>query len=425
MYPTTPPHSPSNPLLPSSPLTRLTCLPPSPSSPLHPPIPRPPPLVHQFIKEEEDPPLPPPNDDSKGPLFLSIDAAQNKLRACVLDDRLQVVWVEQVQVDTELAEYGSTRNGVYTLGFEITCPSELRIKAVDLLLEKLALQGPEGMLARVKALSGAAQSSSPHLLSPSFSPLLQSIHSPTFATHRLSSLLTSSTAFSLPTPPTRSDTSAARQVREIEKAVGRAALSEVESGRQMRAPPSTPVEGERGISATASASASVAGEDDPLPSSPSASIPITPPPPSPHIHTPSHPHTQPSLNTHSLPSPLTHGRHLLTSLTGVPLTPGSMAAQLLKIRQADDEARSRRAAAAAAEEEGEGEEEKEGTSDWSGEESREDSTAGVLERTENVVLESTLLSSLFLDSLQQTPPTLPLLVFTPPTPTLGIPSCWE
>lgn len=57
---------------------------------------------------------------------------------------------------------------MYTIGGEITCPSELRIKAVDLLLEKLAQDAPEGLLGRVVAISGATQ------VSPlSTSPLLR------------------------------------------------------------------------------------------------------------------------------------------------------------------------------------------------------------------------------------------------------------
>lgn len=103
IYPATPPTA-ADPSLYSPLQQRPTSLPPSPSSPVYRPTPRPPPppsLVQQkYIPEEPAPAAP------DGPLFLSIDAAQKKLRACLLDDKLQVMWVEQVEVDTELAEYG-------------------------------------------------------------------------------------------------------------------------------------------------------------------------------------------------------------------------------------------------------------------------------------------------------------------------------
>lgn len=47
-----------------------------------------------------------PTMDVQQPLFLSIDAGVSKLRACVLGTQLEVVWVEQVVVDSELPEYG-------------------------------------------------------------------------------------------------------------------------------------------------------------------------------------------------------------------------------------------------------------------------------------------------------------------------------
>lgn len=132
-YPATPSHSP-----PRTPLRQpRQQLPPSPESPLHKPIPRPP--TYRSAPQQaatsgtptSDPshanrggiphPLSPISDTStlvsqhdnydekqqlSGPLFLSIDAGVKKVRASVLDQRLQVVWVEQVEVDTELPEYG-------------------------------------------------------------------------------------------------------------------------------------------------------------------------------------------------------------------------------------------------------------------------------------------------------------------------------
>lgn len=47
------------------------------------------------------------NDTDTSPLFLAIDSDTRKMRACLLSDTFEVVWVEQVDLDLELSEYGS------------------------------------------------------------------------------------------------------------------------------------------------------------------------------------------------------------------------------------------------------------------------------------------------------------------------------
>ncbi|GAA5895494.1 hypothetical protein JCM5296_006781 [Sporobolomyces johnsonii] len=160
--------------------------------------------------------------DRDRPLMLSIDAGTTKFRACVLNERLDVVWVEEVVIDDELPEYG-TRNGVYTLGDCITCPSELRLKALDLLLEKLARECPDpSLLSRVRAISGAGQPHTLHYLLPAFPALLTTLdESPT---SRLSGILTTSSAFALEAPATSSDSSTSSQVRLLEQHFGQLAL---------------------------------------------------------------------------------------------------------------------------------------------------------------------------------------------------------
>lgn len=74
---------------PSSPVRRIILTPPQ-EEPLE-PTPTPSPTKHDV--EEE-------------PLFLSIDSGVKKLRAAVLDKELNLVWVEEVDFDKELPEYG-------------------------------------------------------------------------------------------------------------------------------------------------------------------------------------------------------------------------------------------------------------------------------------------------------------------------------
>jgi len=68
-----------------------------------------------------------------------------------------------------------TRHGVYTLGDSVTCPSEARLHALDLVLEKLARECPDPtLLGRVVAISGAGQVRPSSLSSPSEPPRLSS-----------------------------------------------------------------------------------------------------------------------------------------------------------------------------------------------------------------------------------------------------------
>jgi hypothetical protein len=53
-------------------------------------------------------PLPSPSTSTRPdqPLFLGIDSGVDRLKACVLDEELRVVWTAKVDIDQELREYG-------------------------------------------------------------------------------------------------------------------------------------------------------------------------------------------------------------------------------------------------------------------------------------------------------------------------------
>ncbi|GAA5853403.1 hypothetical protein JCM8547_002441 [Rhodosporidiobolus lusitaniae] len=252
----------------------------------------PPPRLEQQEYSEKSSTLP--------PLFLSIDAGVTKIRACVLSEKLEVVWVEEVDLDVEAPEYG-TRNGTYTMGDVVTVPSEMRILGVDLVLEKVMRDCPDpGVLGRVKAVSGAGQPHTLNYLLPSFPSLLT--HLSTSAPHvRLSSVLTASAAFPLPNPASGGDSSTGKQVRGLETHFG--ALAQASSSS-------------------------------------------------------------------STPALLAEGRKLLASRTGSKVSTRQAVAQLIKVREGDEKER---------------------------EEGR--LKAGVLERTERIVMESGLLQAVFLGRL--------------------------
>ncbi|GAA5896228.1 xylulokinase [Sporobolomyces salmoneus] len=156
-----------------------------------------------------------------GPLFLSIECGVDIYRACILDERLGVIAVEQVDIDSELSEFG-TRNGVHTLGDRVTAPSVMRIKALEVLLDKLSQRYPD-LIRRIVAISGATQPGVLHFLSPQFSSLLSTLAQTSHLS--LSDIFTPDTAFSIPDPPSVGDNSTVTQVRQFEQYFGTQLLS--------------------------------------------------------------------------------------------------------------------------------------------------------------------------------------------------------
>ncbi|GAA5875776.1 hypothetical protein JCM16303_003992 [Sporobolomyces ruberrimus] len=235
-------------------------------------------------------------DSDQGPLYLSVDAGVDKYRACILDEQLKVIWVEQVEIDRELPEY-STRNGVHTLGDRVTAPSELRLKALDLLLEKLSRNTQDAhLIHRIVAVSGAGQPGTLHYLLPSFPTLLSSLDD--LWSNRISEILDSSSTFALESPASPGDSSAMTQVRQLEQHFGRVSLS----------------------------------SSSPTPLS-SASSSLSSPP----SYTSSTPYSSShsSLNV-SHPILLERGRSYFSQKTGSKPLSRYSAAQLLKVREKDD-----------------------------------------------------------------------------------------
>lgn len=110
--------------------------------------------------------------------FLGLELATDQLRACILDEKQELVGVERVDFDTELSEY-QTQGGIFTTpGEAYTTPVEMWVKALgmhqsilhqknhhqrkqivlftctDILLAKLA---SSYKIKDIKAISGCAQ----------------------------------------------------------------------------------------------------------------------------------------------------------------------------------------------------------------------------------------------------------------------------
>ncbi|GAA5983073.1 hypothetical protein JCM5350_006804 [Sporobolomyces pararoseus] len=259
-----------------------------------------------------------------GELYLSIEAGVDKYRLAVLDEKLEVVWTEQVNLDLELPEF-KTRNGVHTLGDRVTAPSEMRLKALDLLLEKLSVNTRQAQLIpRIVAISGSGQPGVLHFLNPQFESLLAVLDNS--SSRRISEIINSSTAFTLEEPASSGDSSSMTQVRKLETHFGKLSLSSSSSTTSSSSSPST----------------------SPLTVSYASASILT---------------NQQHLQT------LEEGREFFASKTGSRVLPQYSAAQLVKIREKDDESLENREIP-----------------------SRE---GGVLGRTGRIVTESSLLSSIF------------------------------
>ncbi|GAA5979891.1 hypothetical protein JCM10908_001454 [Rhodotorula pacifica] len=156
------------------------------------------------------------------PLYLGIDSGVDRIKACVLDEELRVLWTAKVEIDEELHEYG-TRDGVHTRGDSVTCPSIVRLHALDLLLTKLSRDCPDPtLLGRVVCISGAGQPNALHYLSPAFTQMLSAM--PLTPHLSLSELFTpippSAPLFTVAEPTTDGDASTVEHIRALEAHFG-------------------------------------------------------------------------------------------------------------------------------------------------------------------------------------------------------------
>ncbi|KAJ7876588.1 D-xylulose kinase [Mycena leptocephala] len=144
-------------------------------------------------------------------LFLGIELAVDQLRASLVDETLDLVGVESVDFDTELAEY-QTQGGIFTTpGDAYTTPVEMWIKALDTLFEKLERSYD---LTRIKSIGGSAQHALVWWKSTTV-PSLSSLdpHTPLVAHF-------SAAHFSLPNTPVAQDVSSHTHALTIEALVG-------------------------------------------------------------------------------------------------------------------------------------------------------------------------------------------------------------
>ncbi|KAJ7641793.1 hypothetical protein FB45DRAFT_361864 [Roridomyces roridus] len=148
---------------------------------------------------------PPPN------LFLGLELAVDQLRATLVDESLELVGVECVDFDSELAEY-QTQGGIFTTpGEAYTTPVEMWIKGLDIILEKVSRNYD---IARVKCIGGSAQHALVWWKSTTV-PSLSSLDPHVPLVQHLSAA-----HFSLPNTPIAQDVSSHSQALTVEALVG-------------------------------------------------------------------------------------------------------------------------------------------------------------------------------------------------------------
>lgn len=150
--------------------------------------------------------------DYQRPYFLSFDLSTEKLRVQIIDDLLDVILADEVYFDVDLPEYG-TQHGCHTEGEVSTSPTQMHVKAVDIILERIASRID---LKRVKCISGSAQ----HHASVWWSKAASTLLSRLTPQKRLHEQLPPEQTWTMPNAPNFYDMSTVTQAQSLEWIVG-------------------------------------------------------------------------------------------------------------------------------------------------------------------------------------------------------------
>ena len=92
---------------------------------------------------------------AEGNLYLGFDFSTQQIKAVIIDDALKVIAEEHVNFDQDLKEYRTSHGFHEGENGKVTAPTIMWVKALDLIMERIRIQGVD--LSRVAALSGAGQ----------------------------------------------------------------------------------------------------------------------------------------------------------------------------------------------------------------------------------------------------------------------------
>lgn len=86
-------------------------------------------------------------------LYLGLDLSTQQLKCTVMDNAHSIVLEEAVNFDRDLPEFG-TKHGAFHNGDQVTSPTLMWVKALDILLERLK---GTGRIHEIRGISGAGQ----------------------------------------------------------------------------------------------------------------------------------------------------------------------------------------------------------------------------------------------------------------------------
>jgi xylulokinase len=135
-----------------------------------------------------------------------------QIKAVIIDDNLKVLNEENVSFDLDLKEY-RTHHGFHEgQDGRVTAPTIMWVKALDLLMEKIRIQGVD--LSKVVAISGAGQQHGSVYWRTGASKMLKDLRPDSFMHDELAH------AFSILDSPIWMDSSTTRQCKTLEEAIG-------------------------------------------------------------------------------------------------------------------------------------------------------------------------------------------------------------
>lgn len=144
-------------------------------------------------------------------LYLGFDFSTQQVKAVVIDAALNVVCDERVTFDADLPEY-RTVGGVNVKGRQVTAPTIMWVKALDMLMEKIRIAGVD--FADVAGVSGCGQQHGSVYWRVGARDMLRKANPDKFLHDELAH------AFSVLDSPVWMDSSTSAECRKLEEAVG-------------------------------------------------------------------------------------------------------------------------------------------------------------------------------------------------------------
>jgi len=143
--------------------------------------------------------------------FIGFDFSTQQIKAVVINESLELTAEANVHFDSMLPEY-RTHGGVNISGSTVTAPTIMWVKALDMLLDKLRVEGVD--FSSIGAISGAGQQHGSVYWRTGGEDMLSNLQPTRFMHDQLGS------AFSILDSPIWMDSSTAKQCAQLEEGLG-------------------------------------------------------------------------------------------------------------------------------------------------------------------------------------------------------------